>query len=86
MFSGPGRGVACAACGVRVTADQIGIEVLFTRLGDQKSLQEVMERLRTVSAVPRYYLHMRCFAAWEFERTKVAHAPSNSLADVTRLR
>jgi len=54
------------------------IEIQFTPLFDQRSFKEVLERLRAVPDVPRYHLHSRCFAAWEFERTKVSHVLSRS--------
>ena len=59
MFGGPGSNVACAVCGEPVTNDQMEFEIEFNRHGTTPSLD-------------RYYLHPRCFAAWEFERTKVA--------------
>ena len=71
MFSGPGTGAACAACGLPVGPDKIGIEIQFTALGDQRSFRDVLDRLGTLPVVPRYHLHVRCFAAWEFERSKV---------------
>jgi hypothetical protein len=47
----------------------VGIQ--FKELTDQgRSFQEMLERLRTV-ADACYHLHVRCFAAWEFERTEV---------------
>ena len=54
------------------------IEIQFTALGDQRSFRDVLDRLRMLPDVPRYHLHMRCFAAWEFERTKVSHVLSRS--------
>jgi len=55
------------------------IEIQFTALGDQQSFRDVLDRLRMLPDVPRYHLHMRCFAAWEFERTKVGHVLSQSV-------
>ncbi len=48
----------CAVCGVVITPDEPEIEVEFTSQG--------------VQPVDRYYLHVRCLAAWEFERTKLS--------------
>ena len=54
-FSRPGIGVSCAVCGDQVQRGQMEFELEFNRHG-----------LR--SGLDRYYLHPRCFAAWEFER------------------
>jgi hypothetical protein len=57
-FGGPGSGSACAVCGATITRDQMAWEIEFDRQGMEPGSD-------------RYYLHPRCFAAWEFERTKV---------------
>lgn len=57
-FGGPGSDVACAVCGEPVTHDQMELEIEFNRHGVAPGLD-------------RYHLHVRCFAAWEFERTKI---------------
>jgi hypothetical protein len=56
-FGGPGSNEACAVCGETVTKDQMEFEIEFNRHGPTPGLD-------------RFYLHPRCFAAWEFERTK----------------
>jgi hypothetical protein len=40
-----------------VTADQVEYEIQFANHGDKPGLE-------------KYSLHIRCFAAWEMERTK----------------
>ena len=57
-FGGIGTGKTCAVCGEVLTAQQMEFEIEFNRLGDG-------------SGTDHYFLHPRCFAAWEFERTKV---------------
>jgi hypothetical protein len=54
-------------------SDEVGIELEFKvrPLPDQGSLREVLERLNATLHVQRYQLHLRCFAAWEFERAQV---------------
>jgi UDP-glucose 4-epimerase len=74
MFGGAGSGMSCAVCNEPVRADQMEIDMDFSeqRLGDQPSLSSTLERLHArPEVVERYHLHARCFAAWEFERTKV---------------
>jgi hypothetical protein len=55
-WGGPGVGAECAVCGVPVTVDEMEFEVQFARDGDNPGLD-------------KYHVHIRCFAAWEFERT-----------------
>jgi hypothetical protein len=57
-FGGQGSGVTCAICGDQVKRDQLELEIEFNRHGVMPGLD-------------RYHLHVRCFAAWELERTKV---------------
>jgi hypothetical protein len=52
------------------------VAIQFKGLTDGRSLQQMLERLGTVPDALRYHLHMRCFAAWEFERTKVGQIQS----------
>jgi hypothetical protein len=58
---GPGSGepVPCAVCERFITRDQLDCEVEFARAGDNPGLDRV-------------HFHLRCFAAWELERTKLA--------------
>ena len=57
-FGGVGTGEICAVCGGVLTAQQMELEIEFNRHG-------------AGSDIEHYFLHPRCFAAWEFERTKV---------------
>ena len=58
-YGGPGSGVTCSVCAELIRPDQAEIETEFKR--------------HAVSPNPdRYFLHVRCLAAWEFERTKIA--------------
>jgi hypothetical protein len=56
-WGGPGVGADCAVCDLPVTKDQMEFEIQFARDGSQPGLD-------------KYHVHVRCFAAWEFERTK----------------
>lgn len=57
-FGGPGTRVVCSLCRELVTSDQTEMEIEFRRPGTQ-------------SGSDRHFLHVRCLAAWEFERTKI---------------
>jgi len=57
-WGGPGVGAACAVCELPVKSDQLEFEIQFARDGSDPGLD-------------KYHVHIRCFAAWEFERTKV---------------
>lgn len=54
-WGGPGIGAECAVCGLPVTKDQLEFEIQFARDGDSPGLD-------------KFHVHVRCFAAWEFER------------------
>ena len=54
-WGGPGVGATCAVCDEPVTNSQSEFEIQFVRDGDNPGLD-------------RFHLHIRCFAAWEFER------------------
>ena len=58
---GPGSGDVCAVCGEPVARHLIDLEMEFARPGVTPDT---------------LHLHLRCFAAWEFERTKVEGAPN----------
>ena len=54
-WGGPGVGALCSVCGVAVGKDQLEFEIQFAHDGDSPGLD-------------KYHVHVRCFAAWEFER------------------
>ncbi len=54
-WGGPGVGIPCTVCGLPVTKEQMAIEIQF-------SYDEGSPRL------DKFDVHVRCFAAWEFER------------------
>jgi hypothetical protein len=63
-WGGPGVGAPCSVCGLPVTKDQVEFEIQFARDGDNPGLD-------------KFHVHIRCFAAWEFERGKLdGHKPS----------
>lgn len=55
MWGGPGVGAKCAVCGIPVTKAELEIQIEFARNDSEPDLD-------------KYHLHVRCFAAWEFER------------------
>jgi len=48
----------CTICGKRVTRDQLEYELQFSHDGANPGLD-------------RFHMHLRCFSAWEMERTKL---------------
>lgn len=56
-WGGPGVGAECSICGQPVTKDQMEFEIQFARDEDNPGLD-------------KFHVHVRCFAAWEFERVK----------------
>jgi hypothetical protein len=56
-WGGPGVGVSCQVCGVPIVPDEMEFQIEFARDGDNPGLDI-------------FHVHIRCFAAWEFERTK----------------
>ena len=54
-WGGPGVGAICTICGEPVTKEQLEFEVQFAFDGVEPGLH-------------KFHLHVRCFAAWEFER------------------
>jgi hypothetical protein len=56
-WGGPGVDKPCTICGLRIPADTTEYELQF-RNGQTADLD-------------RFHLHLRCFAVWELERTKV---------------
>jgi hypothetical protein len=61
-WGGPGVGAPCSVCGKPVSKHEMELEIQFARNGD-------------ASGLDKFNLHVRCFAAWEFERNKVDGAP-----------
>ena len=59
-WGGPGVGAVCAVCDLPVTKDEMEFEIQFARDGDNPGLD-------------KYQFHIRCFAAWEFERRRDGH-------------
>ena len=55
IWGGQGGRDACAVCELRVTPEQLEFEIEFDSTGNNPGLD-------------KYHLHIRCFAAWEFER------------------
>jgi hypothetical protein len=58
---GPGVGAECSVCGRPVTKNELEFEIQFARDGDNPGLD-------------KFHVHIRCFAAWEFERNKSPRA------------
>jgi hypothetical protein len=58
-WGGPGVGAECTVCGLPVTKDQLEFEIQFAHDGASPGLD-------------KYHVHIRCFAAWEFERNKTS--------------
>ncbi len=56
-WGGPGVGAECSVCGQPVTKAELEFEIQFARDGDNPGLD-------------KFHVHIRCFAAWEFERSK----------------
>jgi putative ABC transport system substrate-binding protein len=54
---GPGVGDLCSVCDLPVTREELEFGIQFERDGDNPGLD-------------KFHVHVRCFAAWEFERTK----------------
>ena len=54
-WGGPGVGALCSVCVLPVEKDQLEFEVQFAHDGQNPGLD-------------KYHLHIKCFAAWEFER------------------
>jgi hypothetical protein len=61
-WGGPGVGAACAVCGRPISKDEMEFEIEFAHDGDNPVLD-------------KYHVHIRCFAAWEFERQKAGATP-----------
>ena len=59
VWGGPGVGAPCVLCSEAVTKDQMEFEIQFAH-GEG-----------TEPGLDKFHIHVRCFAAWELERTKV---------------
>ena len=57
-WGGAGVDMACTICGNAIPRSQMEYEVQFSHDGANPGLD-------------RFHMHLRCFAAWEMERTKV---------------
>ena len=61
-WGGFGDGAQCTVCSTPVKQDELELEIEFAPNGES-------------SARHAYHLHVRCFAAWEFERDHCARSP-----------
>ncbi len=55
-WGGPGVGAPCSVCDKPVTKDELEFEIQFARDGGNPGLD-------------KFHVPIRCFAAWEFERS-----------------
>ena len=60
-WGGPGIGAPCAVCERPVTKAEMEFEIEFSHDGSNPGLD-------------KFHLHIRCFAAWEFERGRAAQS------------
>jgi hypothetical protein len=58
-WGGPGVGAACAVCELPVKKDEMELEIEFAHDSGNPD-----------TGLDKYHVHIRCFAAWEFERKK----------------
>jgi hypothetical protein len=63
IWTGPGIGKTCPICDGPITTNQLEFEIQYARDGSNPELD-------------RYHVHVVCFSAWEFERTKDGTEPS----------
>jgi len=54
-WGGPGVGALCAVCELPVEQTELELEIQFAHDGGTPGLD-------------KFHVHVRCFAAWEFER------------------
>ena len=54
VWGGPGVGAPCSVCTLPVTKEQKEFDIEFEQAGG--------------AGLDKYHVHIRCFAAWEFER------------------
>jgi hypothetical protein len=57
-WGGPGVGAPCAVCDVPVRPTELEVEIEFAHNGANPGLD-------------KFHVHLRCFAAWEFERKSI---------------
>ena len=57
-WGGPGVGALCSVCNLPVRHSVMEMQIEFGRAGEPTGIET-------------YHVHVRCFAAWEFEREKV---------------
>ena len=57
IWGGTGVGATCSVCELPVTKEQKEFEIEFEHNGDNPGFDKV-------------HVHIRCFAAWEFERRR----------------
>lgn len=62
MWGGPGIGIPCVICAEPVKQDELGFELQFQPDGENAGESDC-------------HVHLRCFAAWEFERRHFDGAP-----------
>ena len=56
-WGGPGVGAPCTICELPVRSTEMEFEIQFARDGGTPQ-----------AGLDKYHVHIRCFAAWEFER------------------
>ena len=62
-WGGLGGGASCSVCEKPVTKDELEFEIEFAHDGDNPGLD-------------KFHVHIRCFAAWEFEFERNKPRPS----------
>jgi hypothetical protein len=62
-WGGPGVGAVCSVCALPIGKDQLEFEIQFAHDGGKPGLD-------------KYHVHVRCFAAWEFERRGADGGPA----------
>ena len=60
-WGGPGIGAQCAVCEQPISTAELEFEIQFARDRSRPGLD-------------KHHVHIRCFAAWEFERNKPPQA------------
>jgi hypothetical protein len=60
VWGGPGVGEICAICDKRITKEDIEYQLEFARPAED--------------GIDKYHVHLRCNAAWEFERRAAGEA------------
>jgi hypothetical protein len=56
-WGGYGIGARCTICALPIPKDEMEFEIEFAHNGDNPGLD-------------KFHVHIRCFAAWEFERAR----------------